>query len=139
MNMILHNITRFTIENTEMLEAPHNLDHGQIRKFSPSSILAPSDVPWSDGVFQISNDQGMLITRMELLRNRGYEVTHFIHILQKREPRTLRWTNFCFHSRALAALASNSGTGHRGVLCIQPAPISAAVIPQAEKPSDNLV
>src|SRR3989442_2941696 len=33
MNMILHNITRFTIENGDTLEDPLILDHGQIRKF----------------------------------------------------------------------------------------------------------
>jgi type I restriction enzyme M protein len=33
MNMILHNITRFTIENGDTLEEPAILDHGQIRKF----------------------------------------------------------------------------------------------------------
>jgi type I restriction enzyme M protein len=33
MNMILHNITRSTIENADTLEDPKFLDHGQIRKF----------------------------------------------------------------------------------------------------------
>src|SRR5438270_5924503 len=33
MNMILHNITRFTIENGDTLEDPQILDKGQIRKF----------------------------------------------------------------------------------------------------------
>jgi type I restriction enzyme M protein len=33
MNMILHNITRFAIENADTLEDPQILDHGQIRKF----------------------------------------------------------------------------------------------------------
>jgi type I restriction enzyme M protein len=33
MNMILHNITRFTIENADTLEDPQILDDGQIRKF----------------------------------------------------------------------------------------------------------
>jgi len=33
MNMILHNITRCTIENADTLEDPKFLDHGQIRKF----------------------------------------------------------------------------------------------------------
>jgi len=33
MNMILHNITRFTIENADTLEDPQILDKGQIRKF----------------------------------------------------------------------------------------------------------
>jgi type I restriction enzyme M protein len=33
MNMILHNITRFTIENADTLEDPQILDGGQIRKF----------------------------------------------------------------------------------------------------------
>jgi type I restriction enzyme M protein len=33
MNMILHNITRFTIENADTLEDPQILEHGQIRKF----------------------------------------------------------------------------------------------------------
>jgi len=33
MNMILHNITRFTIENADTLEDPQIIDHGQIRKF----------------------------------------------------------------------------------------------------------
>jgi len=33
MNMILHNLTRFTIENADTLEDPQILDHGQIRKF----------------------------------------------------------------------------------------------------------
>ncbi|HFD87663.1 MAG TPA: type I restriction-modification system subunit M [Gammaproteobacteria bacterium] len=33
MNMILHNITRFSIENGDTLEDPQILDNGQIRKF----------------------------------------------------------------------------------------------------------
>lgn len=33
MNMILHNITRFTIENGDTLEDPQILDNGQLRKF----------------------------------------------------------------------------------------------------------
>lgn len=33
MNMILHNITRFTIENGDTLEDPLILDNGQVRKF----------------------------------------------------------------------------------------------------------
>jgi type I restriction enzyme M protein len=33
MNMILHNITRFTIENADTLEDPQIFDRGQIRKF----------------------------------------------------------------------------------------------------------
>jgi type I restriction enzyme M protein len=33
MNMILHNITRFTIENADTLEDPQIIDNGQIRKF----------------------------------------------------------------------------------------------------------
>lgn len=33
MNMILHNVTRFTIENADTLEDPQILDRGQIRKF----------------------------------------------------------------------------------------------------------
>jgi type I restriction enzyme M protein len=33
MNMILHNIKRFTIENDDVLEAPQILENGQIRKF----------------------------------------------------------------------------------------------------------
>jgi type I restriction enzyme M protein len=33
MNMILHNITRFTIENADTLEDPQILDNGQVRKF----------------------------------------------------------------------------------------------------------
>ena len=33
MNMILHNITRFTIENADTLEDPQIIDKGQIRKF----------------------------------------------------------------------------------------------------------
>ncbi|MBF0353202.1 MAG: type I restriction-modification system subunit M [SAR324 cluster bacterium] len=33
MNMILHNISRFTIENGDTLEDPQILDNGQIRKF----------------------------------------------------------------------------------------------------------
>jgi type I restriction enzyme M protein len=33
MNMILHNITRFTVENADTLEDPQIFDHGQIRKF----------------------------------------------------------------------------------------------------------
>src|SRR5258708_4171617 len=33
MNMILHNITRFTIENGDTLEDPQILDKGQVRKF----------------------------------------------------------------------------------------------------------
>ncbi len=33
MNMILHNITRFTIENGDTLEDPLILENGQVRKF----------------------------------------------------------------------------------------------------------
>jgi type I restriction enzyme M protein len=33
MNMILHNITRFTIENGDTLEDPQILENGQVRKF----------------------------------------------------------------------------------------------------------
>lgn len=33
MNMILHNITHFTIENGDTLEDPQILDHSQIRRF----------------------------------------------------------------------------------------------------------
>lgn len=33
MNMILHNVTRFTIENGDTLEDPLIIDHGQVRKF----------------------------------------------------------------------------------------------------------
>ena len=33
MNMILHNITRFTIENGDTLEDPHILERGPVRKF----------------------------------------------------------------------------------------------------------
>jgi type I restriction enzyme M protein len=33
MNMILHNITRFTVENGDTLEDPQILDNGQIRRF----------------------------------------------------------------------------------------------------------
>jgi type I restriction enzyme M protein len=33
MNMILHNITKSTIENADTLEDPQNLLHGQIRRF----------------------------------------------------------------------------------------------------------
>lgn len=33
MNLILHNVTRFTIENGDTLEDPQILDNGQIRKF----------------------------------------------------------------------------------------------------------
>jgi len=36
MNMILHNITRFTIENGDTLEDPLILENGQIRKFDRS-------------------------------------------------------------------------------------------------------
>jgi len=56
--------------------------------------LRPSDVrPTSkgDGVFQIAYDETLLITRAELLKNRGYEVSSVLgndgakHILDRRE------------------------------------------------------
>jgi type I restriction enzyme M protein len=57
MNMILHNITRSTIENGDTLEDPRILDHGQIRRFdrvlanppfSQNYILHEEQVPGAE-------------------------------------------------------------------------------------------
>jgi len=48
MNMILHNITRFTIENGDTLEDPQILDHGQIRKFDRVLANPPFSQNYTD-------------------------------------------------------------------------------------------
>jgi type I restriction enzyme M protein len=52
MNMILHNITRFTIENGDTLEDPQILDHGQIRKFDRVLANPPFSQNYSRGTLK---------------------------------------------------------------------------------------
>jgi len=52
MNMILHNITRFTIENGDTLEDPQILDHGQIRKFDRVLANPPFSQNYSRAVLK---------------------------------------------------------------------------------------
>ena len=50
MNIILHNITRFTIENADTLEDPQILHHGQIRKFD----LVLANPPFSQNYSRVA-------------------------------------------------------------------------------------
>ncbi len=55
MNMILHNITRFTIENGDTLEDPQILDNGQIRKFDRVLANPPFSQNYSRASMTFSN------------------------------------------------------------------------------------
>ena len=55
MNMILHNITRFTIENADTLEDPQILDHGQIRKFDRVLANPPFSQNYSRATLKFSS------------------------------------------------------------------------------------
>ncbi|MFC5527522.1 type I restriction-modification system subunit M [Rhodanobacter ginsengisoli] len=52
MNMILHNITRFTIENGDTLENPLILDNGQVRKFDRVLANPPFSQNYSRATMQ---------------------------------------------------------------------------------------
>ena len=55
MNMILHNITNFTIENGDTLEDPQLLDNGQIRRFDRVLANPPFSQNYSRANLQYSN------------------------------------------------------------------------------------
>lgn len=55
MNMILHNITRFTIENGDTLEDPQILDHGQIRRFDRVLANPPFSQNYSRATMKFSS------------------------------------------------------------------------------------
>ena len=55
MNMILHNITRFTIENGDTLEDPQILDQGQIRKFDRVLANPPFSQNYSRATLKFSS------------------------------------------------------------------------------------
>jgi type I restriction enzyme M protein len=55
MNMILHNISRFTIENGDTLEDPQILDNGQIRKFDRVLANPPFSQNYSKANLKFSN------------------------------------------------------------------------------------
>ena len=55
MNMILHNITRFTIRNGDTLEAPQLLENGQIRKFDRVLANPPFSQNYSRANMQFPN------------------------------------------------------------------------------------
>jgi type I restriction enzyme M protein len=55
MNMILHNVTRFTIENGDTLEDPQILDHGQIRKFDRVIANPPFSQNYSRATLKFSS------------------------------------------------------------------------------------
>ncbi|MGK7884378.1 MAG: type I restriction-modification system subunit M [Crocosphaera sp.] len=55
MNMILHNITRFTIENGDTLEDPLILENGQIRKFDRVLANPPFSQNYSRSNLKFSN------------------------------------------------------------------------------------
>ena len=55
MNMILHNISRFTIENGDTLEDPQILENGQIRKFDRVLANPPFSQNYSRANLQFSN------------------------------------------------------------------------------------
>lgn len=55
MNMILHNITRFTIENGDTLEDPLHLDNGQIRKFDRVLANPPFSQNYSRATLKFPN------------------------------------------------------------------------------------
>ena len=55
MNMILHNITRFTIENGDTLEDPQILENGQIRKFDRVLANPPFSQNYSRANMKFAN------------------------------------------------------------------------------------
>jgi type I restriction enzyme M protein len=55
MNMILHNITRFTIENGDTLEDPQILNQGQIRKFDRVLANPPFSQNYSRATLKFPN------------------------------------------------------------------------------------
>jgi type I restriction enzyme M protein len=55
MNLILHNITNFTIENGDTLEEPQILDNGQIRKFDRVLANPPFSQNYNRANLQYSN------------------------------------------------------------------------------------
>ncbi len=55
MNIILHNITRFTIENGDTLEDPQILDHGKIRQFDRVLANPPFSQNYSRANIKFSN------------------------------------------------------------------------------------
>ena len=55
MNMILHNITRFTIENGDTLEEPQILQNGQIRKFDRVLANPPFSQNYSRANMKFAN------------------------------------------------------------------------------------
>jgi type I restriction enzyme M protein len=55
MNMILHNITRFTIENGDTLEDPLILENGQIRKFDRVLANPPFSQNYSRAAMRFAN------------------------------------------------------------------------------------
>jgi len=55
MNMILHNISRFTIENGDTLEDPLILDNGQIRKFDRVLANPPFSLNYSRASLKFAN------------------------------------------------------------------------------------
>jgi type I restriction system adenine methylase (hsdM) len=55
MNMILHNISRFTIENGDTLEDPQILENGQIRKFDRVLANPPFSQNYSRANLKFSN------------------------------------------------------------------------------------
>lgn len=55
MNMILHNISRFTIENGDTLEDPQILENGQIRKFDRVLANPPFSQNYSRASLKFSN------------------------------------------------------------------------------------
>ncbi len=55
MNVILHNITRFTIENGDTLEDPQILDNGQIRKFDRVLANPPFSQNYSRATMKFPN------------------------------------------------------------------------------------
>ncbi len=55
MNMILHNITRFTIEHGDTLEDPQILDNGQIRKFDRVIANPPFSQNYSRAGMKFTN------------------------------------------------------------------------------------
>ncbi|MDZ7579926.1 MAG: N-6 DNA methylase [Deltaproteobacteria bacterium] len=55
MNMILHNITRFTIENGDTLEDPLILENGQIRKFDRVLANPPFSQNYSRATMKFPN------------------------------------------------------------------------------------
>jgi type I restriction enzyme M protein len=55
MNMILHNITRFTIENGDTLEDPQIFENGQIRKFDRVLANPPFSQNYSRATMKFAN------------------------------------------------------------------------------------